>query len=69
MNLLAFIEEFPIEESCKHHFKLQREKEGVICKKCERKSHYWLASKWQWQCKSCDFRTTLKSGSIMEGSN
>jgi len=68
MNLLAFIEEFPTEESCKNHFKLQREKEGVICKKCKSTSHYWLASKWQWQCKSCDFRTTLKSGSIMEGS-
>lgn len=68
MNLLQFIEEFPTEESCKHHFQLQREKEGVICKQCGSEKHWWLEGKWQWQCAGCDFRTTLKSGSIMEGS-
>ena len=62
------MEEFPTESACKAHFKDQREKEGVICKKCGSSSHYWLKSKDQWQCKTCDFRTTLKSGSIMEGS-
>ena len=61
------MEEFPTESACKAHFKDQREKEGVICKKCGSSSHYWLKSKDQWQCKTCDFRTTLKSGSIMEG--
>lgn len=30
--------------------------------------HYWLSGKWQWQCKKCRFRTTLKSGTIMEQS-
>lgn len=68
MNILRFMEEFPTEESCKEHFKKQREHEGVICKKCGSTDHYWLASKWQWHCKSCSFRTTLRSGSIMEAS-
>jgi hypothetical protein len=62
------MEEFPTEESCKQHFKEQREHEGIICKKCESTNHYWLPSKWQWHCKTCSFRTTLRSGSIMEGS-
>lgn len=66
MNLLNFINEYPDEKSCREHFRQQREKEGVICKKCGSKKHYWLKSKWQWQCSECDFRTTLRSGTIME---
>lgn len=62
------MEEFPTEASCKAHFKAQREHEGVICKRCGSNHHYWLKAKDQWQCKECNFRTTLKSGSIMEGS-
>lgn len=68
MNILRFIEEFPDEESCKSDFKKNREKEGVICKKCGCSDHYWLQNKWQWQCKKCKFRTTLRSGTLMESS-
>ena len=67
MSILAFTQQFPTNESCKLHFKLEREKEGVICKKCSQTEHYWLSSKWQ--CKNCSFRTTLRSGTIMENSN
>ena len=69
MNILRFIEEFPNEQSCIDHFKLSREKEGVLCKKCNSQEHYWLKNKRQWECKHCKFRTTLKSGTIMHGSN
>ena len=68
MNLLHFIEQFPTEQSCREDFRLQREHEGVKCKHCGGERHYWLKAKWQWQCSVCDFRTTLKSGSMMEGS-
>lgn len=68
MNILRFMEEFPNEISCKEHFKLQREHEGVTCKNCGSMRHYWLQSKWQWQCGACSFRTTLKSGTVMEHS-
>lgn len=47
-------------------FKDYRIKIGIICKKCSNRDHYWLASKNQFQCKSCKFRTTIRSGSIME---
>ena len=68
MNILSFIEEFPDEQSCKSDFKNNREKEGVFCKKCGCSDHYWLQNKWQWECKRCSFRTTLRSGTLMESS-
>ena len=46
MNILNFTTVFPDENSCKIHFKNQREKEGVVCKKCGCNNHYWLQNKW-----------------------
>ena len=66
MSILEFVERFPTENSCKEHFRLQREREGVICKKCKGEKHYWLNGKCQWQCARCEFRTTLRSGTMME---
>lgn len=68
MNILRFMEEFPTEDACKEHFKEQREKNGIRCKKCGCKRQYWLKAKWQWQCSKCDFRTTLRSGTVMQSS-
>ena len=56
------------EELAIEAFKDYRLKKGVICKKCGGTNHYWLASKHQFQCKNCRFRTTLQSGTILEGS-
>jgi len=69
MTILEFTDQFPDELSCKLDFKEKREAEGVHCKKCKKTDHYWLPSKEQWQCKKCGFRTTLRSGSMMENSN
>ncbi len=68
MNILNFMNEFKTAADCETHFKLQREKEGVVCKKCKSEQHYWLSGKRQWQCKKCKFRTTLRSGTVMEHS-
>jgi hypothetical protein len=68
MNLLNFIKEFPDEESCKLKFKDIRDKQGVVCPHCGGKDHYWKSDKWQYECKKCHFRTTLRSGTIMHGS-
>ena len=68
MTIIKFAEQFPDENSCKVDFKQKREKEGVICKKCACTKHYWLADKWQWQCSNCRFRTTLRSGTMLESS-
>lgn len=66
MKLLNFLTQFPDEQSCKEHFRKQRENEGIKCKHCGCTKHYWLKSKYQWQCSECNFRTTLRSGTIME---
>ena len=67
--MIQFLERFSDEQSCRDHFKQCREKQGIICKKCVSTRHYWLKSKFQWQCSSCRFRTTLRSGTMMENSN
>jgi len=66
MRILEFLERFPTEESCREHFRLHRESRGVSCKRCGCTKQYWLKNKWQWQCSSCRFRTTLRSGTLME---
>lgn len=68
MNIFEFSKEFPDESSCKLRFKLEREKEGVVCKKCCKTDHYWLKSKQMYQCKHCRFRMSLRSGTVMENS-
>ncbi len=68
MNLLSFHTTFPDELSCKLHWRDLRLRHGVVCKKCSGLSHKWLDIKEQFECVSCRFRTTLKSGTIMENS-
>jgi hypothetical protein len=69
VNIINFVEQFPDENSCKEHFRRVREQEGITCKKCRCTKHYWLKAKYQWQCSECRFRTTLRSGTMMENSN
>jgi len=69
MNLFTFTVHFKDEITCKKHFKAQRDKHGVVCKKCGHKDHYWKKDRWSYECKSCRFRTSLKSGTIMQHSN
>jgi len=68
MNIFSFTANFKDEESCRLHFKEERDKQGVVCKRCSGTDHYWLKGKWSYQCKSCKFRTSLRSGTIMESS-
>lgn len=66
LNFKQFFKEFPTEEKCKEHFKMYRDKVGVVCKKCNSKEHYWLSTISYYKCKKCGFRTSLKSGTVME---
>jgi hypothetical protein len=68
MNIFSFAAHFGSEEACRYHFKEQRDKEGVTCKKCGNEDHYWKQDKWSYECKSCKFRTSLRSGTIMQSS-
>ena len=69
MNIFSFTAHFGDERTCKEHFKEQRDEQGVVCKKCGQTEHYWKRDKWCYECKSCRFRTSLRSGTVMENSN
>jgi hypothetical protein len=69
MNLLEFVEKHGTEHKCRMKFKRIRDKAGVTCKRCKGTEHYWLNSKQMYQCKTCRFRTSLRSGTMMEASN
>lgn len=68
MNIFSFSAEFGSEESCRSHFKGERDKLGVVCK-CGNTTHYWKKDKWSYECKLCRSRTSLRKGTIMENSN
>ena len=68
MRLIDFAKHFPDENSCRETFKKYREQEGIVCKKCGNKTHYWKKKREQWECKKCTHRTTLKSGTVMQHS-
>ena len=68
MSLLEFAGNYGGEQECRMKFKSVRDKEGVICKGCGSAEHYWLNGKQMYQCKNCRFRTSLRSGTIMESS-
>ncbi|WP_345008177.1 IS1595 family transposase, partial [Snuella lapsa] len=59
---------FESEEACISHFKTERDKLGVVCR-CGHTEHYWIKSRISYECKKCRKRMTLKSGTIMQGSN
>lgn len=69
MNLIKFIESFPDEQSCRNRFKEIRDAEGIICRKCGSKEHYWLKTIESYQCKICKARIRLRSGTVMQESN
>jgi len=69
MNLFSFTAHFENEESCRLHFKAQRDEAGVTCSRCGHSEHFWIKSKWSYECKSCRSRTSLRSGTIMQSSN
>ena len=68
MKLSEIFKRYSTEEKSKRAFKEWRDKQGIRCKKCWGTDHYWKQDKWQYECKVCGFRTTLKSGTVMQGS-
>ena len=69
MNIFSFCAQFTSESDFRNHFKSERDKIGVSCPVCGNKTHYWIKSRWSYECKNCHHRTSLRSGTIMQGSN
>lgn len=68
MTILEFINRFSEEKECKSYYRQIREQEGVICKRCGGVKHYWLNKREVFECSHCKFRTSLRSGTVMENS-
>ncbi len=68
MNLLNFVAQFPDEASCKLKWKEFRDQQGVVCPKCGSKEHYWKSDKESYECKTCKYRQSLRSNTVMHGS-
>jgi len=69
MKFNEYYHRFPTEESCWNILKNIKEYAGVVCKKCGNNEHYWKKDKHQFECKDCNYRTSLKTGTVMENSN
>lgn len=68
MNLMEFNQRFPDEHSAMMAVKRLRENQGISCRKCGHKEHYWQQTIESFQCKKCGARQRLRSGTIMEHS-
>jgi len=68
MNLLNFVAQYPDETSCRKEFKEYRDRIGVICPHCGSKEHYWKKDREQYECKTCRKRQTLRSNTVLHGS-
>ena len=70
MRLIDFKDIYPDEAACKASYKEIRDKKGIICKNCKSTEHKWLEKKEMYEClnEKCRFRTSLRSGTVMENS-
>ncbi len=69
MKLLEFSKKFPDEASCERYLRSFREQQGVVCRTCGCTHHYWDKYNKCWVCSKCRRQTTLRSGTVMHGSN
>jgi transposase-like protein/Zn ribbon nucleic-acid-binding protein len=69
MNLLNFVEQYPDESSCKAKWKSIRDAQGVTCPRCQSTEHYWKKDRDSYECKKCGCRQSLRSNTVMHGSN
>lgn len=68
MNFIYFVKKYPDEASCIQHFREVKERRGIVCKKCGNTHHYWNKTYNSHDCSKCGYRTTLRSGTVMESS-
>lgn len=68
MRLFDFTKRFPDEQSCEQYLKEEREKYGVICKKCGGHKQIWDKYNKCWRCSHCGHETTLTADTVMHNS-
>lgn len=68
MNLIDFYKVYPDEESCEKALKEFRECHTLFCPNCGGLHLSWNPSHKSWTCMDCGHETTLRSGTVMQGS-
>lgn len=68
MNFISFVKAHPDEQHCIDHFRKLKEEQGITCPKCGCTHHYWNKRHLAHDCSKCGYRTTLRSGTVMESS-
>jgi transposase-like protein len=70
MTLKEFTEKYHDEDACMLHFRKLRVKQGVYCRLCkENTEQHWMEGTKRFRCKKCNTQTTLRSGTVLQGSN
>ena len=69
MNLLDFYRQYPDESSCEEALRRFRERHGLFCSRCGGLRLSWNPSHRSWTCMDCKHEMTLRSGTVMQGSN
>lgn len=69
MKSFLHVTSYHYEQNLKVHFNLEWDEQGINCKKCQGREHYWKYDKWTKECKISKFRTGCRSGTIIQSSN
>lgn len=65
---LPIINNLSSDELCIKVLKEIKQENQIICKNCKYDEHYWKKDKISFECKKCNFRTSLKSNTLMHRS-
>lgn len=68
MNLIDFYKVYPNEEACEHALRKFREHHTLFCPECGGLHLSWNPGHKSRTCKDCGNETTLRSGTVMQGS-
>ena len=69
INLVNLIERYGSEEKCRDYLEELRWPEGVTCPRCESKSISRIKKRDQYDCNSCRYQFSVKSGTVFHDSH
>lgn len=65
MNLVALIEQFGDDDTCRTHLESLRWPEGVACLRCGSLTVYRLPKRNQFECKDCTYQFSVTTGTVL----
>ena len=69
VNLVSLIDRYNTEDRCRDALEAIRWPGGVACIRCGDARVDAIASRAQWQCRSCDYQFSVTAGTIMHRSH